>query len=256
MSGAQGRFTSADPLVWIDWQRGDKAHQQMFADFIANPQNFNQYTYVLNNPLASTDPSGFYTCSGTEDQCKNVEAQLVEARKSNNSNVSRAATAYGAAGENNGVRVGFSDKQTPGKGETGFVTVVNNKTGERSTEISVELSAGQFSSNGAANSLVAGAVVVHEGSHVADDQAYLTIVRLFPGLPNTADITHFQSEVQAYLTGAAFLAEHGAIQSSPILRGVPLNSPGTIGVFLHIAPSGQPPYRAYPDSVIRSPISR
>jgi RHS repeat-associated protein len=254
-ASAQGRFTSPDPLVWTEWQRGDNSHQEMFTDFIANPQNFNQYAYVLNNPLASTDPSGLYTCSGTEQQCKNVEAQLVEARKSDNSKVSRAAAAYGAAGVDNGVGVSFSDKQASGQGNTGFVNVVNGKTGESSTRIDVVLSASQFSSDAAANSVTAGATVVHEGSHVADDQAYL-LLATFPGLPNEADITHFQSEVGAYLTGSAFIAEHGGRQSSPALPGVPLNSQGTIGIFLHVAPSGNPPYRAYPDSVLRSPISR
>lgn len=39
-----GRFMSADPFV-----------QQP-----ANPQNFNRYAYVLNNPLKYTDPSGFF----------------------------------------------------------------------------------------------------------------------------------------------------------------------------------------------------
>lgn len=40
---ALGRFCSADPLI----QEGE------------NSQNYNRYTYVLNNPLSHTDPSGF-----------------------------------------------------------------------------------------------------------------------------------------------------------------------------------------------------
>jgi RHS repeat-associated protein len=38
-----GRFLQADPTV-------------QFAD---NPQNLNRYSYVLNNPLSFTDPSGY-----------------------------------------------------------------------------------------------------------------------------------------------------------------------------------------------------
>ena len=38
-----GRFTSADPTI-------------QFAD---NPQSYNRYSYVLNNPLSFTDPSGY-----------------------------------------------------------------------------------------------------------------------------------------------------------------------------------------------------
>ncbi|MES9937204.1 MAG: RHS repeat-associated core domain-containing protein [Sedimenticola sp.] len=39
-----GRFLSADP------------HVQSFA----NPQSLNRYSYVLNNPLSYTDPSGYF----------------------------------------------------------------------------------------------------------------------------------------------------------------------------------------------------
>ena len=39
-----GRFLSADPFVQAP----------------ANPQNLNRYSYVLNNPLSYTDPSGFF----------------------------------------------------------------------------------------------------------------------------------------------------------------------------------------------------
>lgn len=45
-SGAQGRFTSPDPL--LSSGRPD------------NPQSWNRYAYVLNNPLRYTDPSGLY----------------------------------------------------------------------------------------------------------------------------------------------------------------------------------------------------
>ena len=253
-SAAQGRFTNPDPLVWQSWQSGNDDEKARFLEFISDPQNFNQYAYVRNNPLSSIDPSGLYTCSGTEEQCRNLEAQLVEARKSNDSKVSRAAGAYGAAGVDNGVGVSFSDEQASGHGTTGFVTVVNGKTGESSNRIDVVLSAGQFSGGAAATSVTAGAVVVHEGSHVGDDQAYLFTAAAFPGLPNSANITHLQSEVQAFLTGAAFMAEHGRVQGSAVLPGVRLDTVGTIGVFLNVAPSNRPPFRAYPASVLRSPI--
>ena len=58
MSSAQGRFTSPDPLVWQSWQNGDEDEQARFQAFISNPQNFNLYTYGLNNPLKYNDPTG------------------------------------------------------------------------------------------------------------------------------------------------------------------------------------------------------
>jgi hypothetical protein len=204
-----------------------------------NPQNFNEYAYVLNNPLGATDPSGLYVCQGTSQQCDNVEAQLVEARKSENDLVASAAQAYGAAGDDNGVSVQFSKSVSPGNGTTGFVT---NDTGIAGIEVT--LSSSQFSR--ATTSLAAGATVIHEGSHIADDQEYLAASPLAQGIPNVANISHLESETRAYLTGAAFISEHGGVQSSPLFFGIPLNSQGIIGVFLSNAPSGTPPLSCLP----------
>jgi RHS repeat-associated protein len=43
-SGAQGRFTTVDPL--------------MASAYVSNPQSWNRYTYALNNPLRFVDPNG------------------------------------------------------------------------------------------------------------------------------------------------------------------------------------------------------
>lgn len=48
LSSVQGRFTSVDPL-------GSSGELQ-------TPQSLNRYSYVLNNPLNSIDPTGLYTC--------------------------------------------------------------------------------------------------------------------------------------------------------------------------------------------------
>jgi RHS repeat-associated protein len=47
MSSAQGRFISPDPLL-------NSGHPN-------NPQSWNRYVYVENNPLRYTDPTGLYT---------------------------------------------------------------------------------------------------------------------------------------------------------------------------------------------------
>lgn len=41
---AIGRFLSADPYI----------------QFPLNTQSYNRYSYVLNNPLSFTDPSGYF----------------------------------------------------------------------------------------------------------------------------------------------------------------------------------------------------
>ncbi len=58
-SGAQGRFVSSDPL-------------KMSNSKIENPQSWNGYVYVSNNPLRYTDPDGLYQfadCNGSEEEC-------------------------------------------------------------------------------------------------------------------------------------------------------------------------------------------
>ncbi len=45
-----GRFLSVDPII----------------QFPANSQSLNPYSYIMNNPLSGTDPSGFVACSSSD----------------------------------------------------------------------------------------------------------------------------------------------------------------------------------------------
>jgi RHS repeat-associated protein len=60
-ASAQGRFTSVDPFEPILGRQGardkDDAERQ-FASYLGQPQNWNRYTYCLNNPLSLVDPDG------------------------------------------------------------------------------------------------------------------------------------------------------------------------------------------------------
>jgi hypothetical protein len=74
-SAAQGRFTSPDPLNWLQWQlsngpsfktatdlmsarEGKVGNSEDFRDRLSNPQSLNLFPYVRNNPLRSVDPFG------------------------------------------------------------------------------------------------------------------------------------------------------------------------------------------------------
>ena len=67
MSSAQGRFTSPDPI-------------HIMAQKLVDPQQWNMYAYVRNNPLRLIDPTGMYTCGATEAECKAFENARQPAR--------------------------------------------------------------------------------------------------------------------------------------------------------------------------------
>jgi len=96
-SSSLGRFMSADPIG------GQKI----------DPQTLNKYSYVRNNPINFTDPTGLYTCNDDNNQCKTKQDIAFEkARqqdlKSKDSDVVRAAGAYGDPTKDNHVSVGFA----------------------------------------------------------------------------------------------------------------------------------------------------
>jgi RHS repeat-associated protein len=62
-SATVGRFLSVDPV--LDMKMA-----------MTNPQGWNRYSYVRNNPVRFTDPTGKYTCSGGKDDCAVVNAMI------------------------------------------------------------------------------------------------------------------------------------------------------------------------------------
>jgi RHS repeat-associated protein len=100
-SPSAGRFLSVDPV--LDLKQAMK-----------NPQGWNRYTYVMNNPIRFTDPTGKYVCAGDLGGCDTIEGGL---------NKMRAA----AAGLKN---------NDPRKKELHAVINAYGKQGDRNTRIS------------------------------------------------------------------------------------------------------------------------
>ncbi len=67
-SGAQGRFTSPDPIT---------------TPKLEDPQRWNKYAYALGNPLQFTDPTGMYNtdCKSNDITKCSAEIQAFEARR-------------------------------------------------------------------------------------------------------------------------------------------------------------------------------
>lgn len=180
-SGAQGRFTSADPVG------GD----------LANPQSLNRYTYVLNNPLRFTDPTGLYTCRDTKDgSCTSDQDQAFEktldALRGKKGDVGRAAAAYGTAGDANGVTVGFADLTK--KGESGnAVSTIGYADGALRANSDVTIGTGLSGTKFTET-------IGHEGSHVADAQDVVAsgLTPLGEKIYAGQNITPYSSEQRAY----------------------------------------------------------
>ncbi|WP_228486487.1 RHS repeat-associated core domain-containing protein [Paludibaculum fermentans] len=178
-SGAQGRFTSPDPI--------------MASAKVSNPQSWNRYSYAFNNPLRFTDPTGMYVCEGTADQCKQFEKSRAAILKSKDGDAVRAAKAYGKAGEKNGVSVGFADKLNDRGGTVsrvgGGLEVDPNNEGHFRATLNVMIQSDNIGNQ---------ETIAHEGSHVADYQDFVKSIDFAGNMDQSLNITHMATEVRAY----------------------------------------------------------
>ncbi len=188
---ALGRFTSPDPL----------------GGNLINPQSLNRYAYVLNNPLSFTDPTGMYVCKDTakcdSDHDKAFEASRQADLKSKDTNVVRAASAYGDPTKDNGVNVKFGD---PGKGRDG---VTSNSLGvdpNDSTKLRAEETVTIRSGLGGS---ALDSTVGHEGSHVADAQDFASTINMNGNFDVSKNLSSYQTEFKAYMVTNSILNSDG-----------------------------------------------
>jgi len=181
-----------------------------------DPQSWNLYSYVRNNPLNSIDQDGNYDCGQmTAEQCTQfgndlaaAQDQLAEAHQNGAitdaqfKQGSDALNAYGTLNDHNGVTVNVGATG----GYPGMTTVRNdgtvtaaNPTGQN---IQVTFNPVVF---GSGNSDAINGTIGHEGSHVEDGEAWARA-----GFTDAANPTHFDTEFKAYGVTSIFGAAQGA----------------------------------------------
>ncbi len=194
-SGAQGRFTSADPIHFLP-QR------------LIDPQQWNMYAYVRNNPLRLVDPNGLYTvdCPAGDSRCtkaaERFEKERLKDLKSKTRSTREAAGVWGSPTDRNGITVTFKDQTTmnseygmPGGGDVhGSVSV--GQTADHRADIRAAFSEGFGGSD-------LQRTIAHEGAHIQDDMAFLNSYDPVSKTFNAGlNITHYDTEFHAFEIGA------------------------------------------------------
>jgi hypothetical protein len=192
------------------------------------PQTWNRYSYTINNPLKYTDPFGMYICTGTNDQCKDVEKGMENLKKARDSfkkgsneynRLDRSLKAYGAKGVDNGVTINFGASKGPAHVAVGIrldpanpankLVTANNPTGQ---DIVVTIDPTQ---NKSADDYVQS--LGHEGSHVADGSdlvgalpTNLTTPAAAAVLAGPLNLTKYVTETAAYEVDSFIAQGRGA----------------------------------------------
>lgn len=85
-----GRFLSVDPII----------------QFPANSQSLNPYSYILNNPMAGTDPTGYEVCGAEKNpDCTHVD---IRREKPVGSNIRSTTVITGNVANDSGISASFS----------------------------------------------------------------------------------------------------------------------------------------------------
>jgi len=158
-----GRFLSVDPVL--------------VKAAVRAPQMWNRYSYVGNNPMVHTDPTGKYICTGSKDDCATFAKGLADAKTAlaglsadspGRAKIEATLKFYGDEGKRNGVKVSFTtDKSVVANtGTAGFWIFKTTTVTMNLGNIAAIVAAHPGSTVGAENA----ATAVHEGTHGIDER--------------------------------------------------------------------------------------
>ena len=84
ISGAQERFTNPGSYNIIHEMEKDRRaaeREDILLSYLSNPQVWNKYAYILNNPLKHTDPDGRRELTrGDEERIKKLQQYAIRAK--------------------------------------------------------------------------------------------------------------------------------------------------------------------------------